>query len=100
MIRATTPTHTFTLPFETDQIKSLLISYGQHNHKLLDKRKEDCRLNGKEVIVRLTQEEANLFYTDLPVDIQMRILTVAGDALASEIRTVPYERVINDEVLK
>lgn len=99
MRRASTPKHTFTLPFETDQIKSLLLSYAQNDKELLSKRKEDCSLNGKEVVVRLTQEETKLFYEDLPVEIQMRVLTVAGDSIPSKVYEIPCEKVLNDEVL-
>lgn len=99
MIRASTPKHTFTLPFETDQIKSILISYGQNDKEVLSKRREDCSLNEKEIVVKLSQEETKLFYEDLPVEIQVRILTLTGDSLISKILEVPCEKVINDEVL-
>lgn len=100
MIRATTPTHKFTLPFETDRIKSLLISYSQNDKEVLDKRKDDCTLEGKEIQVKLSQEETKLFCGELPVEIQLRILTVTDDSIASKKYEVPCEDVTNDEVLK
>lgn len=99
MYRASTPTHTFTLPFETDQIKSLSLAYSQNNKLVLKKRKDDCDLNGKDIVLKLSQEETNRFYKDLPVEIQLRILTLAGDSIPSIIWEVPCEKVLDDEVL-
>lgn len=99
MYRASTPTHTFTLPFETDQIKSLSLAYSQNDKLVLKKRKDGCRLEGKDIVVELSQEEANLFCEDLPVEIQLRILTLAGKSIPSIIWEVPCDKVLDDEVL-
>ena len=99
MYRLTTPLHKFTLPFETEIIKELIISYGQNHAEVLSKRVAECMLEGETVSVRLTQEETKLFIPDVPVDIQIRILTKHGEALASAKYKVRCEDVLNDEVL-
>ncbi len=99
MYRLTTPTHTFTLPFECETIRELIVSYGQNNTEVLSKRIADCVLEGSTVVVHLTQAETKLFTPDVPVDIQIRILTKQGNALASVKYKVQCEDVLNDEVL-
>lgn len=99
MIRATTPTHRFNTPFKEADIKSLIISYGQLNKEVLKKTKTDCSFEDTTAIVKLSQEDTKKFTVDTPVKIQMRILTVDGDAVASNIYEISIDEVINDEVL-
>ncbi len=99
MYRLTTPQHTFTLPFDTSLVKNLIVSYGQGEGEVLTKELEDCTLEGKLVKVRLSQEDTKKFTPDVPVKIQIRLLTVAGEALASREYIVRCEDVLNDEVL-
>lgn len=102
MKRATTPTHTFTLPFNYDGVvDKLLLSYAQSGNIVLEKTEKQVKVkNEKEIVVRLTQEETNLFSEDAPVKIQMRILTIGGDAMASDPFLIQIEEVLNDEVLE
>ena len=99
MYRLTTPQHTFTLPFDTGLIKSLIISYGQNDAEVLAKELKDCTLEGNTITVRLSQEDTKLFAPEVPVSIQIRLLTTAGDALATREHVVRCEDVLNDEVL-
>lgn len=104
MYRATTPTHTFTLPIETNTCSEILVSYKQNNTGL-DKHYEDgtlpsgMTLDGKKVIVVLTQEETKLFKKGI-VEIQVRVLTNSGAALASQVFSVKVRDVINEDVLQ
>ncbi len=99
MIRGTTPTHTFTLPFEVSVIKSLVIIYAQNDIEVLRKEKNDCTLDGNTIVTKLTQEESLKFNHSMPVQIQLKILTAGNDALASYIHTVPVLKCLTDEVL-
>lgn len=60
MYRATTPTHTFTLPVNTNTLAEILVSYRQGNVKL-DKHYENgtlpggMSLDGARVIIKLTR---------------------------------------------
>ena len=100
MIRGTTPTHTFTLPFDVSVIKEIHVIYAQGRVKLV-KKKADCELSGNEVKVRLSQEETLMFCAALPFKVQVRVLTHIGDALASVPKTVvDVIGTLEDEVIK
>ena len=104
MYRATTPTHTFTLPISTDTLSEILVSYKQGTVRL-DKHYQDnvlpsgMTLDGDKVIVKLTQDETKLFRPNAQADVQVRVLTASGDALASKRFGITIKEVINDEVL-
>ena len=55
MIRATTPTHIFNLPFETELIKDLIITYTQRKTIIIEKRLDECVLDGKTLGRKLVQ---------------------------------------------
>lgn len=96
----TTPKHTFTFPFETSFIKELKITYAQNKKTVLEKYLDDCEVDETSVSVYLTQEETFLFVENVNVEVQARVLTTAGDVLASNIRIVTAERCLDREVLE
>jgi hypothetical protein len=98
MIRGTTPTHIFNLPFDTALIDKIKITYAQNGVVVLTKEKADCKIDGNAVTVRLTQEDT-LKFDASRVQIQVRVLTTGGDALASVIVTKPCEEVLEEGVL-
>ena len=99
MYRLTTPQHCFDLPFGAERVADLIVSYGQGETEVLNKRKDDCILEGNVVKVKLTQEDTKMFTPDVSVKIQIRLLTTDGEALASREYVVRCEDVLNDEVL-
>jgi hypothetical protein len=99
MIRGTTPTHTFNLPFDTYLIGKIKISYAQDGNVVLTKEKDDCTLQGNAVKVRLTQEETLKFNARYKVQIQVRVLTTENDSLASKIYERSMEDILEDGVL-
>ena len=100
MIRGTTPTHTFTIPFDTSSISDLRISYVQKNVEVLVKTKNDCVLEKNKIVVKLSQKETFKFTDkERTVLIQIRVLTYNDEVLCSEIMSVDVERCLNDEVL-
>lgn len=104
MYRATTPTHTFTLPIQTSTCSEILVTYKQ-GKILLDKHYEDgtlppgMTLDGKNVVIRFSQEETLKFNAKNPVQVQVRVLTNDNNALASQKFNVSVEDVLNEEVL-
>ena len=96
----TTPKHTFTFPFETSLIQELKITYAQDKRIILEKYLADCEVEKDSVSYQLTQEETFLFSNNLNVEVQVRVLTKAGEALASNIRVVTAERCLDREVLE
>ncbi len=99
MIRGTTPTHTFLLPFEASEIRTLHVCYAQRGAVVLDKTKEDCTLEGNAVRVRLTQEDTLRFVAGDRVQIQLRVLTNEGDVFASRLLGAGVEDTLCEEVL-
>lgn len=99
MIRGTTPTHVFTLPFDVELIADLRISYGQNNGEIICKTIDDCTLNGNTISVTLTQEDTYKFNCGQQAKAQVKIRTHAGDVLASEFIFISVERCLNEEVI-
>ena len=99
MIKGTTPTHTFTLPFDTSMVEKVRIIYAQGENVVLVKETKDCNLDGMEVRTTLTQQDTFNFDDCDCVQVQIRVLTKGGDALASVIKRVGVSQVLDDEVL-
>lgn len=97
--RCSTPTHTLTLPFDTNTIKSLMVIYAQDGIEVFHKSKEDCTLDGNTISVTLTQEETKSFNHKLDVQVQLRVVTYNGASMVSEIKTATVKTVLNDEVM-
>ena len=68
-------------------------------HVILEKKDKQCVLDGNTVSLKLTQEDTFLFEYGKNVEIQMRILTMGGDALASNIRVISADKCLDNEVL-
>lgn len=96
MIRGTTPTLKFTLPFNTDRLSCAWITLSQNRTIIIDKPMSDCSCSENVVTVTLTQEETLLLNCDCRTEIQIRAKTVDGKALASKIFTVDTERILKD----
>lgn len=99
MIRGTTPTHTFSLPFGTDMIKAIEIAYAQNDTVLLTKSNADCTLAGNNVTVKLTQEDTFLFADGACVEVQVRVLTVGDEVAASDVMRIHCEKCLSKAVL-
>lgn len=102
MIRGTTPTFTFNLPFETSFIKtlSIVIQNKKIGEKLsIEKGLGDCSVSEKSLSCTLSQEETLSFTYGDEIDIQLRILTTDDTAFASKIYTVSVDRILKDGVI-
>lgn len=101
MIRGTTPTLEFTMPFDTSLIAELYITITQNNATALEKTLSDCNCNDTSVSLTLTQEDTLRLeqkpYSDS--EMQIRVRTVAGEALASNIMRIYVGRILKDGVI-
>ncbi len=102
LIRGTTPTHIFpAVPFLSEHIKQVYITYFQNGSELFTKTKDDCAFENEEsmdtcdISVTLSQEETLSFSTGRAA-LQMRILDINGSAYASEEQQFEVQRVIHD----
>lgn len=99
MIRGTTPTHIFTLPFDTDQIQQLRLTYFQDGTTVLEKKETEVKQAGTQLEYTLTQTESLSFAEQKPVEIQLKIKTIDGVVVASKIMRTTVSTVLNEEVL-
>lgn len=100
MIRGTTPTHIFNLPFDTSSLKEVRITYEQDGAKVLEKTEADCTLEGSAITVQLTQEETLAFNENKNVSYQLKLLTTDNEVLATRIKQIRVDRVLCEEVLE
>ena len=104
MTRGTTPTHTFTLPdnLKTATISTLYITYAQRGETVLEKTLGDVTNNNGVLTCTLTQADTLKFEVldqhcgcD-KVDVQVRLKTSDGVAMASDIMPVPIQDILKD----
>lgn len=98
MIRGTTPTLNFTLPFECSTITVCSIAFAQDETVVLEKTLTDCRMNGRVLSVELTEDETLLFDCKKTLEIQVRCGCGAAK-LASQIIFVDVGRILKDGCL-
>lgn len=101
MIRGTTPTLEFTMPFDTSLIAELYITITQNGATALEKTLSDCNCNDTSVSLTLTQEDT-LRLEQKPHsngEMQIRVRTVAGEVLASNIMSIYVGRILKDGVI-
>lgn len=98
--QGTTPTHTFTVPMDTSNFKTVHIAYAQCNEVLFIRQDTDITLNGHTISTTLTQEETLMIDPDKVVAIQIRVVTYAGNALASDIMIVSADMCLEKDVIE
>ena len=99
MIRGTTPTLEFTLPFELLNIKRLWITFSQNNKEMFTVEKDECEIKGSVITLTLSQRQSLLLCSSTMVEIQIRILTDKDESLASNIIKTPVQRILKDGVI-
>ena len=103
MIRGTTPTLLFNLPFSADLIKSaeITIQYGcETNKDLIIKYLKDCELGERSISTMLTQEETLLLPAPSYAHIQLRIITTDDVVLATEPQAVTVKKLLAEDVIE
>lgn len=111
MIRATTPKHIFIFETDPSLFQKILISYAQGDKIVMEKTKDNLTMEpvmnafgdlvGYSAWFRMTQEETKSFLggAGKQVTVQVRVLTAANEALASDKKSFSVQDVLNDEVL-
>lgn len=97
--RGTTPTHTFEMPFDCENLTALTITYAQNDMIVLKKSKEDCIVKGANIIVKLSQEDTLRFNDERGVKMQVKILNGVSDVYVSDIITASVGEVLDEEVI-
>ena len=106
MIRGTTPTLEFTLPFSASLIKSaqILISYvDNYKEVTIEKTLDECTLGEMSISTELTQEETLAFPAPITAEVQLRVV-VSQDGkditLATDVYKVKVKKLLKDGVLE
>ena len=102
MIRATTPTHIFTIDSNIDlsTAMNIRLTYAQNGAIVLDKNKNDLLIVDKTMTYSLSQEDTLLFKTNVPVEIQITVKTSQGIVMKSGIISIRADRALNTEVFE
>lgn len=99
MKRGSTPTLTFNLPFSPSNLKSAYITIKCLGVEI-EKRLEDCKKDTKSISVTLTQEETLSLTSNTKVEVQLRVVTLEGVALVSDIFETSADRILKDGVIE
>lgn len=99
MIRGTTPTHYFTLPFNAGEIDKLRITYAQSGLTVLELTEADVSTDGQEIRYQLTQEDTLKFKNNVLVELQIKVKTLEGNVLASNVMAISVSKILNEDVL-
>lgn len=107
MIRGTTPTHTFSLPFNVPSNAKIRVVYSQKDTVLIEKTIKDCSIKDNEISVTLTSDETlrfschREFYKGVlqvqPVEIQIGIETTDGVKMWSNIIQTDIDRCLKED---
>ena len=101
MRKGTTPTLTFELPPDVPvaEIANAKVTLCQGDVRL-EKKLCDCQTSENTLSVKLTQEETLLFACRSRLRFQLRVLTVGGDALATDVMEMFVHELLDEEVLE
>lgn len=107
MIRGTTPTHKFVLPFDVPEGAKVIVVYSQMDNIILEKKTSDCSIEKNIINVSLTDQETlkfncnKAFHKDefklWPVEIQIGIETIDGTKMWSNIMQTDIERCLKED---
>lgn len=101
MIRGTTPTLEFTLPFDCSLLTEMYITFAQYGTTVLEKSMADCTCSGTLVTLSLSQEDTLKMNQDRMAiaEVQLRVRTKDGSALASNIMQIRVDRILKEGVI-
>lgn len=104
MYRATTPTHIFTLPEETDSYREIQVTYQQEGVILVKHYQDNTlpsgmSLEGSKVYIRLTQEETLAFNPKKGAKVQVRVMDFNSNVMASQKYPIAISTCLSEDIL-
>lgn len=99
MIRGTTPTLTFRLPFDTGLLAEAWVTFTQLDHIVVDKTLEDLEVLPDALVLRLTQDETLMLQHEELVEIQIRARLTDDTAVASQKIRVGVDGILKEGVI-
>lgn len=98
MRQGTTPTIQITInDIDLNEMQNIYVVFEQNGY-ILKKESSDLDVEGDVISVLLSQEET-LNFKEGTCNIQLRMITKGGVAIASPIKTTKVYRVLNKEVI-
>ncbi len=98
MRQGTTPTIQITInEIDLNEMQNIYVVFEQNGY-ILKKESSDLDIEGNVISVLLSQEET-LNFKEGTCNIQLRMITKGGVAIASPIKTTKVYRVLNKEVI-
>jgi hypothetical protein len=98
MRQGTTPTIQITInDIDLNEMQNIYVVFEQNGY-ILKKESSDLDIEGNTISVLLSQEET-LNFKEGTCNIQLRMITKGGVAIASPIKTTKVYRVLNKEVI-
>lgn len=89
MRRGTTPTITYSLPFDTVSVQAAEITFSCPGSAYISKSLPEMTASGNKLAVRLTQEETLRFRDGSTVSIQIALRLAGGSCVRSKIHQEP-----------
>ena len=99
IIRGTTPTVEYELPFDTSILSEAFVTFSQGGETVIEKEIGDCILTDNLLSVKLSQEDTLKLVTKKIVEIQVRMKTADGDVVSSDIYTDDVHKTLKDGVI-
>lgn len=99
MIRGTTPTILFNLPILKEEIDVLFLTISQSGIEKITKDLSDVQYKDETFYITLTQEETISLSPRPNVNAQIRLKTIRGDVMASNIETVNVSDILREGVI-
>ena len=98
MRQGTTPTIQITInDIDLNEMQNIYVVFEQNGY-ILKKESSDLDIEGNTISVSLSQEET-LNFKEGTCNIQLRMITKGGVAIASPIKTTKVYRALNKEVI-
>lgn len=97
--QGTTPEQCFELPFSTDLLEKISITYVQKEEVVLIKRLEDCQLRDNYITVSLTQQETLLLNPEEIVTVQIKLKTVNSEIMLSDDYRLLVKEAYDKEIM-
>lgn len=92
-----TERHTLTFPIDLENVEGVKITYTQNEDIVIVKEKADVTINGKKIIVTLSEAETKLFEPEIPVEVQAKIKR-DGQVIPTQIKRVAVKRMLNTDI--
>lgn len=96
MIRGTTPTICFHLPFEYDSIEEMWLTIAQRGKDVITKTKEEMEYDNGTFCTKLSQAETLRLVSGQKTEMQVRVRFTSGDAIASTAERVDVDEILRD----